>query len=151
MASAYDLQLTEHFTLREFTYSPTAVADDIDNTPSLQSIINLQQLCVHVLEPLRQYFNRPVQIGSGYRCDVLNKRVGGVTNSQHRQGMAADIHLPDNIVGQAWFNWIKSNCVFDQLIWEKASPDSKRYWIHVSYNPFSSNRRQVINNLIKNS
>ena len=45
--------LSEHFRLTEFTTSLVAVTRRIDNTPPLPAICNLQQLCLHVLEPLR--------------------------------------------------------------------------------------------------
>lgn len=144
-----DIQLSKHFKLSEFTKSSTASARKIDNTPSLDAISNLQQLCIHVLEPLREYFNCPIIIGSGYRSPALNKAVGGVANSQHMTGEAADIHIPDEATGKRWFVWLVDNLKFDQLIWEKSTPSSTHHWIHVS---FSKNRcrQQVIENLIKN-
>ena len=65
-----DQQLTPHFKLSEFTKSSTASARKIDNTPSLDVISNLQQLCIHVLEPLREYFNCPIInfSNSCFRC-----------------------------------------------------------------------------------
>lgn len=155
-----DIQLSEHFKLSEFTRSATATARKIDNTPSQEVISNLKALCQNVLEPLRAYANEsspskgdkrgavPIIIGSGYRSPALNKAVGGVKNSQHMTGEAADIHLPDNATGRKWFLWMMDNLKFDQLIMEKSTPSSTRYWIHVS---FSRNRcrQQVIQNLVK--
>ena len=77
-----DQLLTPHFKLSEFTKSSTATARKIDNTPSQEVISNLQALCQNVLEPLREYFNCPIIIDSGYRSPALNKAVGGVANSQ---------------------------------------------------------------------
>lgn len=144
-----DQQLTPHFKLSEFTKSSTASARKIDNTPSLDVISNLQQLCIHVLEPLREYFNCPIIISSGYRSPALNKAVGGVANSQHMTGEAADIHIPDETTGKRWFLWMMDNLKFDQLIWEKSTPSRTRYWIHVSFSKTRC-RQQVIENLIKN-
>ena len=80
---------------------------------------------------------------------ALNKAVGGVANSQHMTGEAADIHIPDETTGKRWFLWMMDNLKFDQLIWEKSTPSSTRYWIHVSFSKTRC-RQQVIENLIKN-
>lgn len=143
-----DQLLTPHFKLSEFIKSSTATARKIDNTPSEEVISNLQALCQNVLEPLREYFNCPVIIGSGYRSPALNKAVGGVKNSQHMTGEAADIHLSNNETGRKWFLWMMDNLKFDQLIMEKSTPTSTCYWIHVSFSRHRC-RQQVIQNLVK--
>lgn len=145
-----DVQLSKHFKLSEFIKSSTASAKGIDNTPSLEVVSNLQYLCINVLEPLREYFNCPIVIGSGYRCPALNKAVGGVSNSQHMTGEAADIHLPDEVTGKKWFTWMMNNLRFHQLIWEKSTPTSTHHWIHVAIRQNGTNSQQVIQNLIKN-
>lgn len=129
------MKLTEHFNLCEFTRSATADKLHIDNTIPEELIPNLKNLCEQVLEPLREHFDTPVIISSGYRCPQLNKAVGGVPNSQHLKGEAADIILPHSTLNTKhstlndWFLWIIENACFDQLIWEKKG--SSR-WIHVS-------------------
>lgn len=143
-----DQLLTPHFKLSEFTKSSTATARKIDNTPSEQVVSNLKQLCEQVLEPLRTFAGQPIIIGSGFRCPALNKAVGGVPNSQHTVGEAADIHLPDNATGRKWFLWMMDNLKFDQLIMEKSTLSSTRYWIHVSFSRHRC-RQQVIQNLVK--
>lgn len=143
-----NFQLTPHFKLSEFTKSSTATARKIDNTPSEQVISNLTLLCEQVLEPLRVHFNCPIIISSGYRSPALNKAVGGVKNSQHMTGEAADIHLPNNETGRKWFLWMMDNLKFDQLIMEKSTPTSTRYWIHVSFSRHHC-RQQVIQKLMK--
>lgn len=143
-----NIQLSPHFKLSEFTKSSTATVRKIDNTPSEQVISNLKLLCEQVLEPLREHFSCPIIIGSGYRSPALNKAVGGVKNSQHMTGEAADIHLPDNATGRKWFLWMMDNLKFDQLIMEKSTPSSSRYWIHVSFSRHRC-RQQVIQNLVK--
>lgn len=50
---------------------------------------------ITVLEDVRRHFNAPVTINSGCRCATYNKKVGGVQNSQHVQGIAADIVVQD--------------------------------------------------------
>ena len=135
-------KLSEHFALEEFTRSATAARLGICNEPGADAISNLQCLCQEVLEPLREHAGVPIVISSGYRCRRLNKAVGGVTNSQHCTGEAADIHLPDAETGHEWFEYIYKHLVFDQLIWEYVGGTA---WIHVSYRrKYDKNRRQVL-------
>ncbi len=143
-----DLSLSPHFRLAEFVKSSTASARGINNTPSLEVVNNLKALCTEVLEPLRQHFNTPITISSGYRSPLLNKAVGGARNSQHLTGEACDLHLPDEQTGKKWFLWMMDNLHFDQLIWEKSSPASSRHWIHVSFRRGYC-RQQVISNIWK--
>lgn len=141
-------QISKHFTLEELTASATAKAKGIANKPGTQEIINMVYLTCYVLEPLREATGEPVKIGSGYRSAALNKAVGGVANSQHLTGQAADLCIDgDKQKGKRWFDWIKSHCDFDQLIWEHNSKGS--YWVHVSYRADGKNRRQAIDNLLK--
>ena len=142
--------VTMHFTIEELYASDTAKRLGIDNKPSVQQMINLVYLAAYVLEPLRVAMGEPIKIGSGYRCEKLNKAVGGVSNSQHVNGEAADLCIDGDMTkGRKWFDWIKTHCEFDQLIWEHNAKGS--YWVHVSYiSPaYGKNRRQVINNLLK--
>lgn len=141
-----DIQLSPHFKLSEFVKSSTASARGIDNTPDEKQIANLKRLCQEVLEPLRQHFGVPITIGSGFRCPKLNAAVGGVKNSNHLTGCAADLHLPNNEVGREWFRWLMDNTHFDELIWETS--DRKRYWIHIALRP-SGNRQRVVSFLLK--
>lgn len=146
----YDIKLTPHFKLSEFTKSPTAAAKGIDNTPSLTSVSNLQYLCEKILEPLREFADQPIIINSGYRSLHLNKAIGGVSTSNHLSGYAADIHVPTNAVGYEWFEWMQQNIpTFDELIIERSTPSSKSFWIHVAIRQFGVNRKKVISNLIK--
>lgn len=140
------VQITRNFTLEELYRSTTAEMEGIDNHPGFQEVVNLTFLCVKVLQPLREAMNHPIPISSGYRSKTLNRRVGGVANSQHLRGQAADLNIQGDIrKGRRWFDWIRLNCEFDQLIWEHTG---STYWVHVSYNP-AGNRQQVINNLVK--
>lgn len=140
------IQITRNFTLEELYHSDTAEMEGIDNHPGFQEVVNLTFLCVKVLQPLRDAMNHPITISSGYRSKTLNRRVGGVTNSQHIRGQAADLNFHgDKRKGRRWFEWIRMNCDFDQLIMEHTGPI---YWVHVSYNP-RGNRKQVINDLEK--
>ena len=142
--------VTMHFTIEELFASAAAKAKGIDNTPNMQQMINLVYLAAYVLEPLRMAMDEPIKIGSGFRCQKLNKAVGGVYNSQHLKGQAADLCIDGDIAkGKRWFNYIKDHLPFDQLIWEHNAKGT--YWVHVSFvfPDFGKNRHQVIDNLLK--
>jgi hypothetical protein len=137
--------------MEELCASETAKKKGINNKPNAQQMINLVYLCAYVLEPLRVAMKEPIKIGSGFRCEALNKAVGGVSNSQHMKGQAVDLCIDGDIKkGKKWFEYIKNHLPFDQLIWEK-NPKTGSYWVHVSYvyPDFGRNRRQVIENLLK--
>lgn len=50
-----------------------------------------EEKLVRILNDVREHFNAPVTITSGLRCDAHNRAVGGVANSKHLFGKAADI------------------------------------------------------------
>lgn len=137
-----DEQLSKHFTLWEMMRSGTAVRMNITNVPDEQEKAALRQLCQHVLEPLRCRYGA-ITITSGYRCLRLNRAVGGVPTSQHMRGEAADIFIPNLEIGRKYFDFIKNNTTFDQLIWEPRGADVPR-WLHVSYTTRRPNRMQVL-------
>ena len=139
------IHLTEHFTLNEMTASGTAIKLGIENKPGATETENLRQLCKNVLEPLRRRFGK-IRVTSGYRCPELNKAVGGVKNSQHMRGEAADLHVSSEEQAQKWANFIAGNLTFDQCIIERRLGNDCR-WLHVSYViPVAGrqNRRQVL-------
>lgn len=123
--------LTSHFALDEFTRSGKAIQYGIDNTPGIEEISNLQNLCTEVLDPLREHYGKAIHVNSGYRCPKLNEVVGGSANSQHMKGEAADLFLPSVKIGSEWHQWIQENCKnYDQLILERNSKGG--WWLHVS-------------------
>lgn len=141
-------RISKNFTLDELTASATAKANGIINAPGVDEVCNMCALVHHVLQPLRDAMQEPIKIGSGYRCTNLNQAVGGVANSQHIRGQAADLCIDgDKVKGKRWFDWIRAHCEFDQLIWEHNAKGS--YWVHVSFRSDGKNRRNVIGNLLK--
>lgn len=143
------MKISKNFTLEELTASATAKTNGISNNPGQTDIVNLCGLVHNVLQPLRSWWGKEVKIGSGYRSLALNRAVGGVSNSQHMKGQAADLCIDGDIAkGKKWFNYIKNTLPFDQLIWEK-NLRTGAYWVHVSYRCDGMNRHQVIDNLLK--
>jgi len=137
------MKITEHFKLEEFERSDTAKRMGIDNTVPNRLLPNIQALCENVLEPLRQQFDEPVYISSGYRSPALNKAIKGAASSQHMKGEAADIYSRQGAKRlREWYLWMVDNLSFDQLIWESRD-GGRRKWIHVSYKRTGVNRQSV--------
>jgi hypothetical protein len=142
------VRISKNFTLEEFQASDTAKRLGIINAVGPQEAANICALVHNVIQPLRDAMREPVKIGSGYRCPRLNKAVGGVSNSQHIKGEAADLCIDgDKAKGRKWFTWIMSHCDFDQLIWEHNAKGS--YWVHVSFRADGKNRHSVVQDLMK--
>ena len=93
---------------------------------------NVKALVSEVLDPVRERLGMPIVVNSGYRCEKHNKDVGGVRNSQHLRGEAADIHCADLPRLKAL---IIENGKFDQLI-------TYPTFLHVSYKRTGGNRHQ---------
>lgn len=125
-----NIQLTRHFNLAEFLRSPTACRYGINNEATIAIISNLQKLCIYILEPTRIMLGVHIIVTSGYRCTQLNKIVGGVANSQHTQGLAADLKTYNIKNMQKLFNLLSNNKYVDELLYETKGHSS---WIHVSY------------------
>lgn len=135
------MKISQNFTLEELTASATAKRLKINNNPSAKEVENLVLLVENILQPLRDKYGKPIVVTSGYRCEALNRAVGGGVTSQHRKGMAADIRsLSDNrSENKKIFGLIKDlGLPFCQLI------DEYDYdWIHVSFD--SENiKRQIL-------
>lgn len=118
----------KYFTLDELTYSATAKLKNIDNTPNGAIKKNLETL-IEQLDKIREKYDKPIYINSGYRCPKLNKAVKGVDTSQHQLGCAADL---DTRKGQEenkkLYKLIAENFEFDQLLNE-----NNWAWVHFSY------------------
>ncbi len=136
------MKLSKSFSLNEFLESQSArryaVLEQFN--PHQEVVDNLRELCVNILQPLRDVVG-PIKISSGYRSLRVNKIVGGSTNSQHLLGQAADIQLIRGSNKKLFETIIKLNLPFDQLIWEYGTKQEPA-WVHVSYGP--RNRRQIL-------
>jgi Peptidase M15 len=56
--------------------------------------LKLDPRLIEALEKLRGLAGKPIVVHDGYRCPTHNQEVGGVTNSEHTQGMASDVEIP---------------------------------------------------------
>lgn len=136
------MNISEHITYKEATYSATANLKGINNTPDTETLKTMIITACKVFEPVRRYFGKPILITSFYRSHELNKAIGGAKNSQHVKGEAIDIKATQGFTNKQIFDWIKDNLTFDQLIWEYGN-DKEPAWVHVSYS-IIKNRKQIL-------
>ena len=138
------MRLTDNFTLSELIKSQTAERCGIDNNPDKEQIENLQALCENVLQPIRNYFDKPVVITSGYRSLELSNKIGSSSRSQHCKGQAADIEIP-GVSNKDLSDWISHNVNYDQVILEFHDPvEANSGWVHVSFVSEYTNRENYL-------
>ena len=125
----------KYFSISELTSSATALREGIDNRPSKCAYHLLHVLVQQLLDPIREAWGEPIVVSSGYRCKELNTLIGGVKNSHHMLGCAADIIAGNRADHRCLFKLIQQmqqqgQIRFTQLIWE-----GNGRWIHISYVP----------------
>ena len=139
-------KFSNNFTYEELVNSPTANRLKINNTPNKQQKESLRKLAVEILQVIRDEYSKPIIVTSAFRCDKLNKAVGGAKNSQHTKGEAADIRsVSDSIKdNKEIFDLIlrlqkESKIKFGQLI------DEYNYnWVHISLPRVGKTNNQVL-------
>ena len=139
------MKLGRFFTLEEMIYSATASRRGLKNNPSEQQIANLRNLVQKVLDPLRCLYSRPIRVNSGFRSPDVNAAVGGVQNSQHTTGCAADIATGSLNGNRVLLGLLLQNAAslpFDQAISEKTDKYGRPSWIHISWSP--NPRKQIL-------
>ena len=133
-------RISEHISFKEATKSNTALRLNLDNTPNDYQITNMVGLALNIFEPLRKFVGGPIKINSFFRCEQLNRAIGGSSRSQHCDGRAIDL---DDTFGHKtnaeMFQYVKDNLNFDQMIWEFGD-DNNPNWVHVSYISEDENR-----------
>lgn len=133
------MNLTEHFTYEELTFSEKALRLGIDNKPPTEVNKNILRLA-NFLEEVRKVIAKPIIIQSGYRSRLVNEAVGSKESSQHRVGCAADFRVPGMKPDEVCRAIIASEIQYDQLIREYDS------WVHISIpnNPAWNPRNQTL-------
>ncbi|QDH50434.1 hypothetical protein [Caulobacter phage KcrB] len=138
------MKLSENFTLDELVKSQTAIRRGIKNEPNAEEIAALKALAENVLQPIRDYFKRPVVITSGFRGEELNHLTGGSVTSQHCLGEAGDLEIP-GVSNFEIAKWVEKRLIFDQCILEFYTPGQPNSgWVHVSYTTKRKNRKQTL-------
>ena len=140
VAELTNYRLSANFNLYELTDSPTATDFHKNNVPDEVGIAKLKELCVNILQPVRDHFKQPVRIHSGYRSAEVNALLNEAPNSRHTMCEAVDfrvkgVHLADVCA------YIASSLKFDILQLEFPYNDNTQNgWVHVAYNPYGENR-----------
>lgn len=121
------MKLSKHFSLEELsTTSNKALAKK--NLKEAKEHLTEMECLAFFAEQIRAFINVPMYVSSGFRCEELNKAVGGVKTSQHRFFRAIDF-VPKNMGIDECFEILKnSHLVYKQLIKEKSG---SAVWIHV--------------------
>lgn len=121
------MNLSEHFSLDEATYSETAIRMNIDNQPDERQLANMKAAAWH-LEKVRDVTGA-LRVNSWLRLPDVNMAVGGSKVSSHMDGWAIDCsssaHTPYALCQLV----IKAGIKFDQMIHEYGR------WMHISFAP----------------
>lgn len=113
---------------------------------------NIEALVCEVLDPAREKLGMPIVVNSGYRCPKHNREVGGVANSQHLKGEAADIRPNTNCTNRrsttdSGVNYTNELARLRQIIIDSGRFDqliTYPTFIHVSWKRVGQNRRRVL-------
>lgn len=106
-----DIPLTDHFNLKEF------------ECPCCHRV-RICPLLLLRLEKLRGLWGEPMVLTSAFRCDAHNSAVGGVKNSLHRLGQAADVRITCEKQGR--FVPLARKCGFTEIL-----PGMERGFVHI--------------------
>lgn len=79
-----------YFTVSELCYSDVARKNGIINTPGIKEMHNLEKITIPQMNIIREFLGVPIVVNSGFRCQELNRKVKGVYNSKHLEGLALD-------------------------------------------------------------
>lgn len=130
--------ISENFSYREFEASETARRHGIMNViTTVQVRDSVKSLVEEVLQPLRDAWGKPLAINSGYRSPELNRAVGGVPDSQHLKGEAADVACSDPYALARLA--CDLNLPYDQMILYPT-------FVHFSHRLAGEQRRQILYN-----
>ena len=124
----------KYFTFLEMIKSSTADKNNINNNPTNPEIIDNINYTMERLDEIREKYGKPIIITSGYRCQELNEKVGGKSNSFHLKGLAADLKYSVEL-----WTFLTQHAKFDKLILE-TSKSTK--WIHCQFSK-ENERNQI--------
>ena len=147
--------MARYFTFAELVYSATALSKGIDNTPTSTEVKNNLLELIDILDVIREEWTEKCEknnwgtgsiiVTSGYRCNALNKAVGGSKNSSHMLGTAVDLK-PKNGRNMEFFEFIKeylSDKNFDELINEKPVRGIPS-WVHLGLRSSEGKQRRKV-------
>lgn len=138
-------KFSKNFTYEELIQSATARRLKIDNTPNKEQKSKLKLLAETILQPIRDKYGKPLIVTSGFRCEKLNKAIGGSKTSQHCKGEAADIRSVSDSVAdnKALFELILKMIHNNEIEVGQLIDEYGYNWVHVSLP-----RKNKVNNQI---
>ncbi len=133
------MRISDNFTLEEFIQSPTAEKYNIDNTPNEEVKNNIITLVKNILQTIRNEWNKPITVNSGYRCQALNDKVKGSKTSQHLTGDAADITTGTQEGNKKLFHLIVDMAQQKKVVYGQLIDEYNYKWLHIS-NPIEGRK-----------
>lgn len=138
--------ISKNFDYKEFEKTDVPGMQVQNTITSTEVRDSIKALVDEVLQPLRDAWDEPLAINSGYRCQEVNKAVGGVPTSQHTKGEAADVcpfgrngHGDIEVVRQLAQKVVELDLPFDQMILYPS-------FVHFSHRFKGEQRRQILYN-----
>lgn len=138
--------ISKNFDYKEFEKTDVPGMQVQNTITSTEVRDSIKALVDEVLQPLRDAWDEPLAINSGYRCQEVNKAVGGVPTSQHTKGEAADVcpfgrngHGDIETVRQLAQKAVELDLPFDQMILYPS-------FVHFSHRLKGEQRRQILYN-----
>lgn len=121
------MNLTPHFTLDELCYTSNKDFKE-PNLKCAEQNLGKMYMLAGFAERIREIVGKPMIITSGYRCEGLNKAVGGSSSSQHRLCEAIDFKVKGMSNFQIACKIMASDLKFQQLIIESSGGAE---WVHI--------------------
>lgn len=138
------MRISKNFSYDEMVYSATAERLKLDNTPNEKELAELVKLVNTILQPIRDKWGRAIVVTSGFRSEAVNKAVGGVKNSQHRLGQAADLKIGSRSQNKALFNFILNMVKNGEIKVGQLIDEYNYSWVHVSLPREGKTNNQVL-------
>lgn len=138
--------VSKNFDYKEFEKTDVPGMQVRNTIASVEVRDNIKALVDKVIQPLRDAWGKPLTINSGYRCQEVNKAVGGVPTSQHTKGEAADVcpfgrndHGDIEVVRKLAITARDLGLPFDQMILYPS-------FLHLSHKRNGTQRGQILYN-----
>ena len=138
--------MAKYFKLEHFEESETAKLNGIINKIPKNTINNYEKFMI-ILDEIRTELGKPIYINSGWRCDKLNKLVGGSTTSDHNfiGAAAADLDTGNKANNIKLFNIISEKIRLNKLIVNEVILEKGGKWVHLSIRYFDrSNKNEIL-------
>ena len=121
-------KLSEHFSFEELTHTDDEKLKE-KNKQEARSYKDKLVKLAEFAESVRAIIDSPMIITSGFRCEELNKKLGGSPTSKHRFAEAIDFIPKNKSAKEAFTEIIISNILYHEIILEKRG---KGHLIHIA-------------------